>query len=105
MHATVDAHALRTALLRLKPRRSRFRSLHEPSVEVTAGGTALVMMGTLDSSASVAAVVSQAGTAHIPLEAVSRLLATYAKGTSVVIRSEPGKVWFDKFSLTSTGER
>ncbi|ALN65922.1 hypothetical protein GLA29479_5097 [Lysobacter antibioticus] len=35
-------------------------------MEVTAGGTALVMMGTLDSSASVAAVVSQAGTAHIP---------------------------------------
>jgi hypothetical protein len=46
MYATVDAHALRNALLRLKPRRSRFRSLHEPSVEVTAGGTALVMMGT-----------------------------------------------------------
>lgn len=77
MHATVDAHALCTALLRLKPRRSRFRSLHEPRVEVNAGGTALVMMGTLDRSASVAAVVSQTGTAHIPLGAVSELLPTY----------------------------
>lgn len=105
MHATVDAHALRTALLRLKPRRSRFRSLIEPSVEVAVGGTTLVVMGTLDSSASVAAVVSQPGSVHIPLDAVSRLLATYAKGASVVIRSEPGKVWFDKLSLASTGER
>lgn len=58
MHATADAHAQRTALLRLKPRRSRFRSLHEPSMEVAAGGTSLVVMGTLDSGASVAAVVS-----------------------------------------------
>lgn len=72
---------------------------------MTAGGEALVVMGTLDSSASVETVVSQAGSAHIPLEAVTRLLSTYAKGTSVVIRSEPGKVWFDKFSFACTGEQ
>lgn len=55
MHATVGAHVLRTVLLRLKPRCGCFRSMYEPSVGAAAGGTALVMMGTLDSSASVPA--------------------------------------------------
>ncbi len=101
MHATVDAQALRNALLRLKPRTGRFRSLREPAIEINAGGTAVVLVGTLDSGASITAVVHQAGSASIPLEAAIRLLSTYSKGASVMIRSEPGKVWFDKLSFIS----
>jgi hypothetical protein len=103
MHATVDAHALRSALGRLKPRAGRLRSLRETDIEMTAGGNALVLLGTLDSSASVPAVVHQGGSARIPLDSAIRLLATYAKGTSVALRSEPGKLWFDRFSFTTAG--
>ena len=93
MHATVDAQALRDALRRLQPRSGRLRSIHETSTQMTAGGAALVLLGTLDSSASVPAVVHQGGSAKIPLEPSIRLLTTYAKGTNVVLRSEPEKLW------------
>ncbi len=103
MHATVDAHALRNALRRLKPRVGRLRSLREGSIEITAGGDTLVLSGTLDSSASVTAVVYQGGSARVPLESSIRLLATCAKGANVVLRSEPGKFWFDRFSFNTAG--
>ncbi len=104
MHATVDARALRNALRRLKPRAGRLRSLRESSIGITAGGNALVLLGTLASSGSVPAVVHQGGSARIPLEPAIKLLATYAKGASVVLRSEPGKFWFDRFNFTTAGE-
>lgn len=66
---------------------------------MNAGGSALVLIGTLDNGASVAAAVHQAGSASVPLESAIRLLTTYPKGATVVIRSEPGKVWFDKLSF------
>ncbi len=99
MRVTVDAHALRNALGRLKPRTSRFRSLREAGVEITVEGDALVLSGTLDSQASVPAAVDQGGAARIPLTPAIRLLGTYGKGASVVIWAEPGKVWFDRFAF------
>ena len=98
MLATVDALALRLALKRLKPR-SRFRSMREPTIEITAGGDALVLVGTLETSASVAADITQAGSARIPLDAAIKLLSTYPKGSKVILRTEPSAIWFDKLRL------
>ena len=100
MHVTVDAGALRKTLQCLQPRR-RYKSMQELTVTMTAGGSTLVLTGTLDSSASVEAVVHAAGSTPIPLEMAIKLLGTYKKGGIVSVRSEPGAVFFDKFRFTT----
>lgn len=100
MKVTIDAHELRQALQRLQPSR-RYKSMQESLVTATAGGSALVITGSLDSSASVDAQVHQAGSASIPLEMAIKLLGTYGKGSRIDVRSEPDAIFFDKvrFSL------
>ena len=100
MKITVDAAALKLALKRLKPSR-RYKSMQESVVTATAGGTSLVVTGTLDSSVSLDAEVHQAGTARIPLGMAIRLLGTYKKGSRIVVCSEPGAVFFDKVRFTN----
>lgn len=73
-------------------------------ITATAGGNALILAGTLDSSASVEAIVTQAGTTQLPLEAALRLMATYPKRSQVVVRAEPGAVWFDKLRVPVPGD-
>ncbi len=95
MKVAVDAIELKLALRRLQPAR-RYKSMQEDKVTATAGGTALVLTGTLDSSASVTATVLQAGTAAIPLEQAIRLLGTYRKASTITIRKEADGLYFDK---------
>ncbi|WP_142124391.1 hypothetical protein [Pseudoxanthomonas sp. 3HH-4] len=68
-------------------------------ITATVGGNALILAGTLDSSASLEAIVGQAGTTPLPLDATLRVMTIYAGRSQVVIRAEPGAVWFDKFRL------
>lgn len=100
MHAVVDASALKQALKGLQPR-GRYKSMQESSVTATAGGAALLLAGTLDSRGWVDAVVHEAGSTQVPLGMAIRLLGTYAKGSTVAIRSEPGAVFFDKLRFTT----
>lgn len=95
MKVNVDAIELKLALRRLQPAR-RYKSMQEGKVTATAGGSALVLTGTLDSSASVAATVLQAGMAAIPLDQAIRLLGTYRKGSTVTISMEADGLYFDK---------
>ena len=95
MHATVDAISLAKALKQLQPR-AKFKSMQERFVTATAGGSSIVFVGSLDSSASVDAVVNQSGSAAIPLDAAIRLLKTYGKSDRVEIRSEVGATFLDK---------
>lgn len=99
MHVIVNALALKHALKRLQPAR-RYKSMQEPTVMATAGGSALVLVGTLESSASVEAVVHNAGSAHIPLNMAIRLLGTYKKGSALTVRAEPDAVFFDNLRFT-----
>lgn len=100
MHIVVDALGLKQALKRLQPR-TKYKSMQEPSVTATAGGSALILAGSLDSSASINAVVHEAGATPIPLGMAIQLLGTYGKGSTVTIRSEPGAVFFDKLRFTA----
>lgn len=99
MRATIDTHALREALRRLQPSR-KYKSMRESLVTATAGGSALVITGSLDSSASVAAEVHQAGIAQIPLDMAIKLLGSYKNGSRILVCSEPGAVFFDKVRFT-----
>lgn len=101
MQVTVDAQAFAAALKRLRPSR-KYQSMQEGLITATAGGSALVLMGTLDNSASLDAVVAQAGSTPLPLEAALRLMASYPKRSQVVIRAEAGSVWFDKLKMPVT---
>ena len=95
MKAQVSAHELKDALKRLKPR-AKYRSMHESHVTATAGGGSLVLLGTLDNSASLAAMVAAPGRGIIPLDSAIRVLSTYDKKSSVVIRAAAGELWIDQ---------
>jgi hypothetical protein len=95
MKAVVNAHELKTALARLKPR-AKYRSMRESHVTATAGGGSLVLLGTLDNSASLAAVVDTPGQGIIPLDSAIRVLSTYDKKSSVVIQASAGELWIDQ---------
>lgn len=99
MNVTIDAHALKQALKRLQPGR-RYKAMQESTVTATAGGTALVIIGSLDNSVSVEAAVHQAGSTQIPLAGAIKLLGTYKKGSAVVVHSEPDAVFFDKLRFS-----
>lgn len=73
--------------------------MQERMITATAGGNALILAGALESSASVDAIVARAGTTPMPLEAALRLMATYPQRSQVVVRAEPGAVWFDKLRV------
>lgn len=95
MNVTVDANELKMALRRLQPAR-RYKSMREDKVTATAGGNALVLMGTLDSSASITANVLQAGTAALSIDQAIKLLGTYGKSSTVTVRKEADALYFDK---------
>lgn len=99
MRAMVDAQAFRKALATLRPKNRQFKRIREPSVRVTSTEKGLVFMGTLDSTAMVDAEVVELGETAIPLEPIYRLLATYAKGAKVLVRTEGERVYVDRLSF------
>ncbi|WP_027073106.1 MULTISPECIES: hypothetical protein [unclassified Luteimonas] len=76
--------------------------MRQPAVEVTAGGSVLVLFGTLKNSGSVPATVLVPGWAFVPLEAAVRVLGTYPRAVCVTPRTESGRIWLDKLSLSVT---
>jgi len=99
MKAMVDAQALRKALAALRPKNRQFKSIREPSVRVISSQKGLVFMGTLASTAMVDAEVIELGETAIPLEPIYRLLATYAKGSKVLVRAEGERIYVDRLSF------
>lgn len=104
MKATVNVHEFKAALARLKPR-AKYRSMHESHVAGTAGGGNLVLTGTLDSGASLAAVVDTPGQCMIPLESAIRVLSTYDGKRTVTIRAEPGGFWIEQLRFSVPHQR
>lgn len=99
MDIIVDAQLLKQALKRLQPR-SKYKSMQESLVSLAAGGSSLILVGTLESSASIEAEVRQAGSTTIPLAMAIKLLGTYGKGSRIVVRSEPDAVVLDKVRIS-----
>lgn len=102
MHIAVDARSFLDLLKKFKPRR-KIGGLHESHVQASAGGSAIVLQGTFENSASLAATVKASGNVSLPLESTMQLLKLHKKGDVIEIKSDGKFIWIGpvKFPLRS----
>lgn len=78
---------MKDALVRLKPRAGRYRSLREPVIQGHAQGKRLYLAGTLDNTSDLPCRVETPGNGLIPLKQALAVLGTYPKGALVRIEA------------------
>jgi hypothetical protein len=102
MKFVTNAKEIAAALKHLRPRGRKPGSRNYPAhSDITAGGSAVVLLSQLACSASVSAVVEDAGTGKFPHESALMVLSSYRKGIKVTIQVEPDCIWIDKLRLSS----
>lgn len=99
MRARVDAKEFLGLLRTMKPKSARTKAMRDPVVKITAGGSAIILVGYFENSTSAPAEILEPGSGTIPLTAAIRVLSTYPKKTKVELKAEPGAFWLDKMKI------
>jgi len=101
MRIIMNANDFATVLKTMKPKVARLKAFRDPTVELTASGSTVALVGDFDNSSSLPAEVLEPGACVVSLNTVIRVLSTYPKKAKIELRAESGAYWLDKMKLPS----